>query len=82
MMPAGKIIGYTDVIALLPSPASTKSKTYVCGPCASLEEQDREDDSERQTKAGADQEGGKTAVPLLANNTLANYLQAEMAGRK
>lgn len=54
----------TDVIALLPCTSGTKSKTDSCGPRAALEEENGEDDTKRQTKAGADEHRREAAVPL------------------
>jgi len=54
----------THVVALFPGPASSKPKTDECRPRAALEEQNREDDTKRDTKAGADEHGREAAVPL------------------
>lgn len=57
----------THVITLLPSPSSTKTEADKRGPCASLKQQNREDDTEAEAQAGADDHGGKTAIPLQRN---------------
>lgn len=54
----------TYVVALLPCTSSTEAKTNGRGPRAALEEEDREDNTERQTETGADEHRGETAVPL------------------
>jgi nucleolar pre-ribosomal-associated protein 2 len=54
----------TDVVAFLPRPSGTEAKTNSCGPRAALEQEDREDDTEGQTKAGTDEHGREAAVPL------------------
>lgn len=45
----------TDVVTLLPCTSGTEAKTDGGGPRAALEEEDREDDTEGQAKAGADE---------------------------
>ena len=58
--------GSSHVVALFPCPSSTETETDKGGPCASLEEEDREDDAEGETQAGADQHRREAAVPLGA----------------
>jgi hypothetical protein len=47
--------GQTHVVTLFPRPSSTESETDECGPCASLEEEDGEDDTEGEAEAGANE---------------------------
>ena len=54
----------TDVVALFPGSSSAKSETDPGGPCASLEEEDRKDNTEADAESGTDEHGGKAAIPL------------------
>lgn len=54
----------TDVVALLPCTSSTKTETDCRGPRAALEQEHGEDDTEGQTKTGADEHRREAAVPL------------------
>ena len=58
--------GWTDVVALLPCTSSTETQTDCRKPRAALEEEDGEDDTEGQTKTGADEHRREAAVPLEA----------------
>lgn len=51
-------------IALLPSPAGTETKTCEHRPRPALEEQDREDHTERRAEGAADEEGAEAVIPL------------------
>lgn len=51
-------------VALLPSPAGTETKTCEHRPRPALEEQDREDHTERRAESAADEEGAEAVVPL------------------
>ena len=51
-------------VALLPSPAGTETKTCEHRPRPALEEQDREDHTERRAEGAADEEGAEAVVPL------------------
>ena len=56
--------GSSHVVALFPCPSGTESETDECGPCATLEEEDGEDDTERGTEGRADEHGAQAVVPL------------------
>ena len=51
-------------VALLPSPAGTETKTCEHRPRPALEEQDREDHTERRAEGAADEESAEAVVPL------------------
>jgi len=55
---------WTYVVALLPGSTGTETETDKGRPCATLEEEDGEDDTERGTEGGADEHGAQTVVPL------------------
>jgi hypothetical protein len=48
----------TDVVTLFPCPSSAETETDECGPCAALEEENGEDDTEGEAKAGSDEHRG------------------------
>ena len=54
----------TDVVALLPCTSGTEAKANGRRPCAALEEENREDDTEGQAETRADEHRGEAAVPL------------------
>lgn len=54
----------TYAITLFPRPAGTETEANQCGPRASLEEEDGEDDTEADTETGADEHRRKAAIPL------------------
>ena len=54
-------------VALLPCPAGTETKTSEHRPRPALEEQDREDHTERRAEGAADEEGAEAVVPLQSN---------------
>lgn len=54
----------TYAIAFFPGPTGAETETDPCGPRASLEEENGEDDAEGDAEAGADEHGGEAAVPL------------------
>ena len=56
--------GWTYVVALLPGSTGTETETNKCRPCATLEEEDGEDDTERGTEGRADEHGAQAVVPL------------------
>lgn len=51
-------------VALLICATSTETGTDEGRPCAALEKEDGEDDTEGEAEGGADEEGGEAAVPL------------------
>lgn len=51
-------------VTLLPSPAGTETKTCEHRPRPALEEQDREDHTERRAEGAADEKGAEAVVPL------------------
>lgn len=51
-------------VALLIRATSTETCTDESRPCAALEEEDGEYDTEGEAEGGADEEGGEAAVPL------------------
>ena len=55
----------THSVALFPSPSGTETEANPCGPGASLEEENGEDDAEGDAEAGSDEHRGKASVPLL-----------------
>ena len=55
---------WTYVVALLPGSTGTETETNKGRPCATLEEEDGEDDTERGTEGRADEHGAQTVVPL------------------
>ena len=55
---------WTYVVALLPGSTGTETEANKGRPCATLEEEDGEDDTERGTEGGADEHGAQTVVPL------------------
>lgn len=54
----------TYVIAFLPGSSGTETETHECRPCASLEQEDGEDDAKGGAECGADEEGAEAVVPL------------------
>jgi hypothetical protein len=59
--------GQTYAIALLPSSSGTETEANEGGPCASLEQEDREHDAEGEAETGADEHRGKAAIPLISH---------------
>jgi hypothetical protein len=55
---------YAYAVAFFPSAPGAEPEANPGGPCASLEEEDREDDTEPDTESGADEHGRKAAIPL------------------
>lgn len=55
---------WTYVVALLPGSTGTETETNKGRPCATLEEEDGEDDTERGTEGRADEHGAQAVVPL------------------
>jgi hypothetical protein len=51
-------------VALFPSPSGTETKTCEHRPRPALEEQDREDHTERRAESAADEESAEAVVPL------------------
>lgn len=62
-------------VALLPSPAGTETKTCEYRPRPALEEQDREDHTERRAEGAADKEGAEAVVPLQ-DHLLAKFIRS------
>ena len=56
---------YERTISLFPSTSGTEAETNPRGPSSALEEENREDDTERQTEGGLDEHRGDGAVPLI-----------------
>ena len=69
------------VVTLFPGPSGTESETNKGRPCASLEEEDREDDPEAEAEAGADHHRGETAVPLFVQQGFAHGARGARDGR-
>lgn len=57
----------THAVAFFPGPSGTETEANPCGPCASLEEEDGEDDTETDTESGADEHGREAAIPLQSS---------------
>jgi len=62
--PFHQLNGYTDIVTLFPGSSGAETETDVSGPCASLEEEDGEDDAEREAETGSDEERREAAIPL------------------
>lgn len=69
---------YTDVVTLFPCSSGTEPESDKCRPCASLEEEDGEDDTKAEAKTGADEHRGKAAVPLGGSSQLSVCLSVSM----
>ena len=54
----------TYVVTLFPGSSGTEAETNEGGPCATLEEKNGEDDTERGTEGRADEHGAEAVVPL------------------
>ena len=52
-------------VSFLPSTSGTEAETNPRGPGSPLEEENREDNTERQTEGGFDDHRGDGAVPLI-----------------
>ena len=57
-------------VALLVGTAGTEANTDKGGPCSSLEQKDRENDTETETERRLDEEVGEAAVPLELISTV------------
>ena len=74
-------------VTLLPSPSSTETKTSEHRPRPALEDQNREDHTERRAKGAADEEGAEAVVPLQSNTSVHVLIlrpcdsQSPMSGR-
>jgi hypothetical protein len=56
---------YERTISLFPGTSGTEAETNPRGPSSPLEEENREDNTERQTEGGFDDHRGDGAVPLI-----------------
>jgi hypothetical protein len=55
---------YKRTISLFPSTSGTEAETNPRGPSSTLEQKHRENNTERQTEGGLDDDRGDGAVPL------------------
>lgn len=55
---------YRRTISFFPSTPSSKTEPNPRGPGSALEQENREDHTERQTEGGLDDDGGDGAIPL------------------
>lgn len=56
---------YERTISLFPGTSGTEAETNPRGPSSPLEEEHRENNTERQTEGGLDDHRGDGAVPLI-----------------
>jgi hypothetical protein len=59
-----KKLWYQRTISLFPSTSGTEAETNPRGPSSALEQEHGENNTERQTEGGLDNDGGDGAVPL------------------